>query len=296
MEQKRKGGPENARCEYRGVRQRTWGKWVAEIREPKKRTRLWLGSFATAQEAALAYDRAALHLYGPHAHLNLPNVSLASNPSASTLFPGSLTYRHKYTSSSFALLTNNDMGQSRNNSPSSVSSNNILNIGPFSMTKDIQRCPSSSSTSPQDLLQVRRTFSASNTAIPNVSQKDTEVQYYNYWAITPFGINASSRFIYRPRVQNPTISSKDSTATVDLAGIADNIEHTSNTSSSGSDVVHAYHTNQKLQKIHQCMLDTLQDETGTATAERATRKDGTCAVCTLPEHEQLQNVLKQTQN
>lgn len=69
---KGKGGPQNAACEYRGVRQRTWGKWVAEIREPKKRARLWLGSFATAKEAALAYDIAACKLYGPLAELNLP--------------------------------------------------------------------------------------------------------------------------------------------------------------------------------------------------------------------------------
>ncbi|XP_008809802.2 dehydration-responsive element-binding protein 2F [Phoenix dactylifera] len=69
-----KGGPQNATCEYRGVRQRTWGKWVAEIREPKKRTRLWLGSFATAEEAAMAYDEAARRLYGPDAYLNLPHL------------------------------------------------------------------------------------------------------------------------------------------------------------------------------------------------------------------------------
>ncbi|KAL4198324.1 hypothetical protein AMTRI_Chr03g45340 [Amborella trichopoda] len=73
-----KGGPQNSSCEYRGVRQRTWGKWVAEIREPKKRTRLWLGSFSTAEEAALAYDEAARRLYGPEAHLNLPHIH--SNP------------------------------------------------------------------------------------------------------------------------------------------------------------------------------------------------------------------------
>ena len=75
-----KGGPQNATCEYRGVRQRTWGKWVAEIREPKKRTRLWLGSFATAEEAAMAYDEAARRLYGPDAYLNLPHLQSTFNP------------------------------------------------------------------------------------------------------------------------------------------------------------------------------------------------------------------------
>ncbi|KAL0453080.1 UNVERIFIED_CONTAM: Dehydration-responsive element-binding protein 2F [Sesamum latifolium] len=75
-----KGGPQNAMCEYRGVRQRTWGKWVAEIREPNKRTRLWLGSFATAEEAAMAYDEAARRLYGPEAYLNLPHLRSTFNP------------------------------------------------------------------------------------------------------------------------------------------------------------------------------------------------------------------------
>lgn len=75
-----KGGPQNAACEFRGVRQRTWGKWVAEIREPKKRTRLWLGSFATAEEAAMAYDEAARRLYGPDAYLNLPHLRSNFNP------------------------------------------------------------------------------------------------------------------------------------------------------------------------------------------------------------------------
>ncbi|KAK6915038.1 AP2/ERF domain [Dillenia turbinata] len=90
---------------YRGVRQRHWGSWVAEIRHPLLKRRVWLGTFETAEEAAKAYDEAAILMSGRNAKTNFPITTGKANGDAIMGNEDSLSSSSSTSSSSTSALS-----------------------------------------------------------------------------------------------------------------------------------------------------------------------------------------------
>ncbi|WMV59733.1 hypothetical protein MTR67_053118 [Solanum verrucosum] len=87
MKEKVTNGVKKNEVHYRGVRKRPWGRYAAEIRDPNKKTRVWLGTFDTAEEAAKAYDAAARGFRGLKAKTNFPFPSEDQSPNDSSGSP-----------------------------------------------------------------------------------------------------------------------------------------------------------------------------------------------------------------
>ncbi|XP_021900735.1 ethylene-responsive transcription factor ERF014-like [Carica papaya] len=161
---------------YKGVRMRSWGSWVSEIRAPNQKTRIWLGSYSTPEAAARAYDAALLCLKGSSsaANLNFPITPSHFIPDT-VMSPKSIQRVAAAAANSFVDSATSNNNNNNNNSNSNTSPT------PPSTTSSSVSSPSTGSDQPEDdVMSLMQSFEPTYSELVAPSMEYSWNNYYSF--------------------------------------------------------------------------------------------------------------------